>query len=46
MWWDSYCDTHVDPMHISWEEFAESFREHHVLEGMMDAKVEEFHNIS
>jgi len=45
-WWDSYCDTHKDPGRISWEEFAEAFREHHVPEGVMDAKVEEFHNIS
>jgi hypothetical protein len=40
VWWDSYCDTHANPMHIPWEEFAETFREHHV------PKVEEFHNIS
>ena len=45
-WWDSYCDTHADPMHISWGEFPEAFREHHVPEGMIDAKVEEFCNIS
>ena len=46
VWWDSYYDTHSDPTHISWEEFTEAFREHHVLEGVMDAKVEEFRNIS
>ena len=45
-WWDSYYDTHVDPTHISWEEFAEAFCEHHVPKGVMDAKVNEFHNIS
>jgi len=44
-WWDSYNDTHPNPAHISWEEFTEAFHEHHVPEGMMDAKVEEFHNI-
>ena len=44
--WDNYCDTHTDPVHSSWEEFAEAFHEHHVPEGMMDAKLEEFHNIS
>jgi len=38
-WWDSYYD-------ILWEEFVEAFHEHHVPEGMMDAKVEEFCNIS
>ena len=45
-WCDSYCDTHADPAQISWEEFAKTFREHHVPEGVMDAKVEEFCNIS
>ena len=44
--WDSYCDTHADLTHISWEEFTKASREHHVPEGMMDAKVEEFRNIS
>jgi len=45
-WWDSYHDTHANPALISWEEFANAFYEHHVPEGMMDAKVEEFRNIS
>jgi hypothetical protein len=45
-WWDSYCDTHKDPGSISWEEFTKAFREQHVPKGVMDAKVEEFRNIS
>ena len=45
-WWDSYYDTHADPTHITWEEFAKAFRKHHVPKGVMDAKVEEFRNIS
>jgi hypothetical protein len=45
-WWDNYSKTHDDPAHISWEEFTEAFHKHHMPEGMMDAKVEEFHNIS
>jgi hypothetical protein len=45
-WWDSYYDAHEDPGSISWEEFAEAFCEQHVPEGVMDAKVEEFCNIS
>jgi hypothetical protein len=45
-WWDSYCDAHKDPGSISWEEFTEAFLEQHVPEGVMDAKVEEFRNIS
>jgi hypothetical protein len=45
-WWDSYYDAHEDPRSITREEFAEAFREHHVPEGVIDAKVEEFRNIS
>jgi hypothetical protein len=26
-WWDSYCDSHRDRAHISWEKFARAFRE-------------------
>ena len=46
VWWDSYYDTHADPMHISWEEVPEAFHEHHMPEGVMDAMVEEFYNIT
>ena len=45
-WWDSYCDTHTDLAHILWEEFIKAYHEHHMPMGMMDANVEEFHNIS
>jgi hypothetical protein len=45
-WWDGYCDAHDDPRSISWEEFTEAFREHHVPKGIMDAKVEEFRNFT
>jgi hypothetical protein len=45
-WWDGYCDAQDDPGSISWEEFTEAFREHHVPEGVMDAKVEEFCNFT
>jgi hypothetical protein len=45
-WWDSYCDTHEDPAHITWEEFYEAFLEYHMPEGAMDAKVEEFRNFT
>nr|AAD22157.1 hypothetical protein [Sorghum bicolor] len=45
-WWDSYSDTHENPGGITWAEFTEAFREQHVPEGVMDAKVEEFRNIS
>ena len=45
-WWDSYCDTYADRSYISWKEFTEAFCEHHVPKDKVDAKVEEFRNIS
>jgi hypothetical protein len=45
-WLDSFSETHLDPTHITWEEFTEAFYEHHVPKGMMDMKVEEFRNIT
>jgi hypothetical protein len=41
-WWESYLATHADPEAITWEEFSESFRRYHVLEGLMIVKKEEF----
>jgi hypothetical protein len=32
-WWDSYCDSHPDPLHIRWDEFVEAFRSHHIPDG-------------
>lgn len=45
-WWDSFCGMHPDPGRITWEEFTEAFREYHVPEGVMEAKVEEFKNLT
>ncbi|XP_066373068.1 uncharacterized protein [Miscanthus floridulus] len=45
-WWDSFSETHPDLLHITWEEFAKTFHEHHLAEGVMDAKVEEFRNVT
>jgi hypothetical protein len=44
-WWDSFSDSHEDPAHISWDEFAEAFTEYHIPKGIMEAKAEEFRNI-
>jgi hypothetical protein len=41
-WWDNYCDSHPDPLHIGWNEFVEAFRDHHIFEAVMDRKVDEF----
>jgi hypothetical protein len=45
-WWDSYCDSHHDPAHISWEEFARAFREQHVPRQVMIQKAQEFHTMT
>ena len=29
-WWDSYCDTHSNPATITWDQFCEAFRDHHM----------------
>ena len=44
-WWDSYSGAHQNPANISWEDFVEAFIEHHIPEGVFEAKTEEFRNI-
>jgi hypothetical protein len=41
-WWDSYYDSHPDPLHIGWDEFVEAFRDHHIPEVVIDRKADEF----
>jgi hypothetical protein len=38
-WWDSYCDSHLDPLHIGWDEFVEAFRSHHILEAVWTGRL-------
>jgi hypothetical protein len=45
-WWDSYCDSHHDLAHISWEEFARTFREQHVPRQVMIQKAQEFRTMT
>jgi len=44
-WWDCFCAIHPDPANIGWAEFAQAFREYHLMEGTMAAKAEEFRNL-
>jgi hypothetical protein len=44
-WWDSYCDSHPDPLHIGWDEFVKAFRNHHIPEAVMDRKDDEFRHL-
>jgi hypothetical protein len=42
IWWDSYCAMQTDGHVISWEEFRNAFRAHHIPEGLMERKLNEF----
>jgi len=41
-WWECFRTNHPDPTNIGWAEFAQAFHEYHLMEGTMEAKVEEF----
>jgi hypothetical protein len=41
-WWDSYCDSHQDPAHITWDEFTRAFCEPHVPQQILIQKAQEF----
>jgi hypothetical protein len=42
IWWDNYCAMQADGHVISWEEFLNAFRAHHIPEGLMERKLNEF----
>jgi hypothetical protein len=42
IWWDNYCAMQADGHVISWEEFRNAFRAHHIREGLMERKLNEF----
>ena len=41
-WWDAYTAAHVDQNTITWDEFRTQFRKHHIPEGLMKLKRQEF----
>jgi hypothetical protein len=41
-WWDSYCDSHPDPLHIGWDEFMKEDEFRHLKMGGMS--VQEYAN--
>jgi hypothetical protein len=41
-WWDAYTAAHAAPNTITWQEFQESFRTHHILAGVKKLKQKEF----
>jgi hypothetical protein len=40
-WWDAYVATHATPDTITWQEFTDSFRSHHISAGLMKLKKKE-----
>jgi hypothetical protein len=44
-WWDAYVEAHEEPKSISWQEFKNSFRSHHVPLGVMKLKKKEFEDL-
>jgi hypothetical protein len=41
-WWDAYTTAHAAPDTITWQEFTECFRNHHIPAGVMRLKKKEF----
>jgi hypothetical protein len=42
IWWDNHCAMQPGGHVISWEEFRTAFRAHHIPEGLMERKLNEF----
>jgi hypothetical protein len=42
IWWDNFCAMQTNGHIISWEEFRNAFRAHHIPEGLMERKLTEF----
>ena len=42
IWWDHYCAMQPVGHVISWEEFRNAFRTHHIPEGLIERKLNEF----
>jgi hypothetical protein len=41
-WWASYLATQLEGYQVPWAKFHEAFRAHHIPEGVMEMKLEEF----
>nr|CAB3502402.1 unnamed protein product [Digitaria exilis] len=41
-WWDAYVNAHNAPDTITWQQFQDAFRTHHIPAGVVDLKQEEF----
>jgi hypothetical protein len=41
-WWDAYTAAHDTPNTITWQEFRNKFREHHIPKGLMKLEKQDF----
>jgi hypothetical protein len=44
-WWDAYVEAHEEPESINWPEFRDAFRAHHVPQGVIKLKKNEFQDL-
>jgi hypothetical protein len=44
-WWDAYVEAHEEPESINWPEFRDAFCAHHVPQGVIKLKKNEFHDL-
>jgi hypothetical protein len=44
-WWENFFEMRPADAGITWEEFLEAFRRHHIAEGLMDRMKEKFCNL-
>jgi hypothetical protein len=41
-WWDAYVAAHATPDAVTWQEFTDNFKSHHILVGLMKLKKKKF----
>jgi hypothetical protein len=44
-WWDAYVEAHEEPESINWPEFRVTFHAHHVPQGVIKLRKEEFQDL-
>jgi hypothetical protein len=44
-WWDAYVEAHEEPESINWPKFRATFCAHHVSQGVIKLKKEEFQDL-
>jgi hypothetical protein len=46
IWWDNYHAMQPTGHVVTWDEFRTAFRAHHILEGLIEQKLNEFLNLT